>query len=178
MQILDMLVTYSPYFLILTGIILILDISEWLARHDEDWKPAVTALAVIGFIVGIVDFIILAHGWSLGVFDTATIVIFIIAALALTLAPMSKLPIAGLGALAIGGFAAFFISGFIHNMWIIAIIFILIVVIMFIFFKAIKIVIDIIGKVLGFPLISIPLGIICIIQAVLILLGLSLGIWI
>jgi hypothetical protein len=177
MQVLEALVSYSEIFLIISGLILVLDFIEWKAKKEENWKPYVTLLVVIGFFFGILDFVIVASGWSTGAFDTATIILFILAGLTLTLAPTVKLPLAGLVSLLIGGIAAFFISGFIHNTWIIAIAFIVIVAIIFLFAKAVESVLDIIGKVLGFPLISIPLGLVCMLQGALLLFGLTLSIF-
>ncbi|MEM2108899.1 MAG: hypothetical protein QW327_00175 [Candidatus Odinarchaeota archaeon] len=169
-DILSSLVSYSNIILIASGVILLLDIFEWKAGKEE-WKWKLKLLAAIGFILGILDLIVVASGWSRGIMDTATIVIFILAGLALTLAPTVKLPLAGLLALGAGGVAAFYISGFIHNTWIIAAVFIVIVAVIFIFAKAVEEVIDFIGKKLGFPAVSIILGALCIIQGILLILG-------
>lgn len=173
-DILTFLSIYSNYILIVSGIVLFLDIFEWKAGKEEDWKWKLKLIAAAGFIFGILDLIIVASGWSTGTMDTATIVIFIVAGLALTLAPTVKLPMAGLIALGIGGVSAFFISGFIHNMWVIAAVFIVIVAIIFAFAKAVEEVLDFIGKILGFPLVSIILGILCVIQGILLIFGSSI----
>ena len=172
-DILSALLNYYIIILIASGVILFLDIFEWKAGKDE-WKWKLKLLAAIGFVFGILDLIVVASGWSQGVMDTATIVIFILAGLALTLAPTVKLPLAGLLALGVGGVAAFFISGFIHNMWIIAAVFIIIVAVIFLFAKAVEEVLDFLGKILGFPLVSIILGVACILQGVLLILGTSI----
>ncbi|WEU40064.1 MAG: hypothetical protein OdinLCB4_006225 [Candidatus Odinarchaeum yellowstonii] len=167
------LVNYANIILIISGVILFLDILEW-KKSKEEWKWKLKLLAVVGFILGIIDLIVVASGWSRGVMDTATIILFILAGLALTLAPTVQLPLAGLLALGVGGVAAFYISGFIHNTWIIAAVFIIIVAVIFLFAKAVEEVLDLLGKILGFPLISMILGSLCVLQGVLLLLGSSL----
>lgn len=170
---LSTLVDYANIILIITGIILFLDILEWM-KSKEEWKWKLKLLAGIGFIIGILDLIVVASGWSQGIMDTATIVLFILAGLALTLAPTVQLPLAGLLALGVGGVAAFYVSGFIHNMWVIAAVFIVIVAVIFLFAKAVEEVLDFLGKILGFPAISVILGSLCIVQGILLLLGSSL----
>ncbi|MHA1755007.1 MAG: hypothetical protein ACTSYR_05780 [Candidatus Odinarchaeia archaeon] len=173
-DLLTVLLSYSEVVLIISGVILFLDIFEWKAGKDEDWRWTLKLLAAIGFFFGILDFVIVSSGWSTGTLDTASIVIYILAGLALTLAPTVKLPLAGLLALLIGGVAAFYVSGFIHNTWIIAAVFIIIVAVIFLFAKAVENVLDFLGGVLGYPLVSVILGSLCIVQGVLLLLGMSI----
>ena len=173
-DLLTFLVSYSEVTLIISGVILFLDILHWKAREDEDLKWTLKLLAAIGFLFGIIDFIIVASGWSTGTMDNATIAIYIIAALALTLAPTVKLPLSGLLSMLIGGIAAFYVSGFIHSTWIIATVFIIIVAVIFAFAKGIETILDLIGKILGYPLISVIIGLVCILQGVLLLTGSSI----
>ncbi len=167
------LVNYANIILIISGFILLLDILEWKESKNE-WKWKLKLLAAVGFILGIIDLIVVASGWSRGIMDTATIVLFILAGLALTLAPTVQLPLAGLLALGVGGVAAFYVSGFIHNTWVIAAVFIVIVAVIFIFAKAVEEVLDFLGKILGYPAVSVILGFFCIAQGILLLLGSSL----
>ncbi|MEM2906517.1 MAG: hypothetical protein QW739_00340 [Candidatus Odinarchaeota archaeon] len=71
-DILSSLVSYSNIILIASGVILLLDIFEWKAGKEE-WKWKLKLLAAIGFILGILDLIVVASGWSRGIMDTSRI---------------------------------------------------------------------------------------------------------
>ena len=163
--------------LIIAGLISAISIFQWLAGRDkeEEWKTTIKLAAFIGFFVGIICLIVGGTIWSMeGAADWITIALFIIVGLALCLGPIKKLPLAGIAALAIGSLVAAFVSGFFGSIKIVAAVFIVIVILVFVFAKTIETILDGVGTVLSFPLVSIPLGLICIVQGVLLLLGTSL----
>ncbi|MFX1486018.1 MAG: hypothetical protein ACFFBS_02745 [Promethearchaeota archaeon] len=180
MQIMEFFMSLADFkgpILIIAGLISAISIFQWLAGRDkeEEWKTTIKLAAFIGFFVGIISLIVGGTVWSMGVADWITIALFIIVGLALCLGPIKKLPLAGIAALAIGSLVAAFVSGFFGSIKIVAAVFVIIFILVFVFAKAIETILDGIGTVLSFPLVSIPLGLICIVQGVLLLLGTSLA---
>lgn len=180
----ETLVSWNFIVLIIGGLLA----ASWLVARvagvsSEDMSSTVEKLAMIGFVVGIIAMITVGAGIYLsshGItgetpFDMVTIVCLGLLGLVLILRPIKDLRVGAFLSLAIGllgaGFLVFFGT---DSVKLLAGVFLLL---FFVIYGAIKLVEDLyllIAETLSSPLISVGIGIVCVLQGLLELFGLSI----
>lgn len=185
----SILVNNAQFVLIIGGLIAI----SWFLEKIVKPVPVVGTPASIltkivsffGFFVGIIMVITGGASWSTQAanVDTYTIYLLIIAGLALMLKPIKDFPWAALLGLIAGGLAAgavyfFFplpetVFGF-ASIWIYLVIFLIPAVIVYMVFKFIEDILKLLGTLLASRPVTFIIGIICIAQGILMLLGSNL----
>jgi len=185
----SILVDYTPYILILGGVIAI----SWFLEKIVRPVPVVGTPASIvtkimsffGFFAGILLIITGATAWQTHApqIDIYTIYLLIIAGLALMLKPIKDFPWAALLGLIAGGLSAgavyfFFplpetVFGF-ASIWVYLIIFLIPAVIVYMVFKFIEDVLKLLGTLLASKPVTLIVGFICIAQGVLLILDKNL----
>ncbi len=183
------LVNYTPYILILGGVVAISWFLEKLMRPvPVVGKPASILTKIVsffGFFVGILLIVTGAAAWSTGTpqVDTYTRYLLIVAGLALFLRPIKDIPWAALLGLIVGGLAVGIVYFFfplpetvvgISSTWVYLAIFLIPAVLVYMVFKFIEDLLKLIGMVLGSKPVTFIVGLICIAQGVLLLLDMNL----
>ena len=182
----SILVNNAEYVLIIGGLIAI----SWFLEKLLKPVPVVGAptsiltkiMSFFGFFAGIILIVTGAAAWQTQAthVDTYTIVLLIIAGLALMLKPIKDSPWAALLGLIAGGLAAGAIYFFfplpetifgIASIWIYLIIFLIPAVIVYMVFKFIEDILKLLGTILASKPVTLIIGIICIAQGILMLLG-------
>lgn len=186
---LTLLVDYTPYILILGGVVAASWLLEKFARPapvvGEPVSGLVKITSVFGFFVGILLLVTAAAVWSAKApeVDTGTRYLLIVTGLALFLKPLKDIPWAALIGLAVGGLCVGFVYFFyplpetvygISSTWIYLVIFLIPALFAYVLFKFVEDVLRLIGTILAFKPVAIALGLICIAQGVLMLLNKSL----
>ena len=186
---LTFLVDYTPYILILGGIITISWLLERLVKPvpvvGEPTSGFMKIISLFGFFVGILLIVTAAVAWSTKAVqvDTGTQYLLIVAGLALFLKPMKDIPWAALLGLAVGGLCAGFVYLFyplpetvygISSTWVYLLIFFVPALLVYMVFKFVEDVLRLIGMILTFKPLTLALGLICIAQGILLLLNTSL----
>jgi hypothetical protein len=188
---LSILVNYTPYILILGGVIA----TSWFLEKLVKPVPVVGTPASIltkimsffGFFAGILLIITGAAAWQTHApqVDTYTIYLLIIAGLVLILRPIKDFPWAALLGLIAGGLSAgavyFFFPTLIPEtvlgisaIWIYVIIFLIPAVIVYMVFKFIEDVLKLLGTLLASKPVTLIVGFVCIAQGILLLLDKNL----
>jgi hypothetical protein len=185
----SILVNYTPYILILGGVIAI----SWFLEKLVKPVPVVGTPASIltkimsffGFFAGILLIITGATAWQTHApqVDTYTIYLLIIAGLVLILRPIKDFPWAALLGLIAGGLSAGAVYFFfplpetvlgISAIWVYVIIFLIPAVIVYMVFKFIEDVMKLIGTLLASKPVTLIVGFVCIAQGILLLLDKNL----
>jgi len=187
----SILVNYTPYILILGGVIAI----SWFLEKLVKPVPVVGTPASIltkimsffGFFAGILLIITGAAAWQTHApqVDTYTIYLLIIAGLVLMLKPIKDFPWAALLGLIAGGLCAGAVYFFfptlipetvfgIASIWVYVIIFLIPAVIVYMVFKFIEDVLKLLGTLLASKPVTLIVGFICIAQGVLLILDKNL----
>jgi hypothetical protein len=186
---LSILVDYTPYILILGGVIA----TSWFIEKIVKPVPVVGTPASIltkiisffGFFAGILLIITGATAWQTSApqVDTYTQYLLIIAGLVLILRPIKDFPWAALLGLLAGGLCAGAVYFFfplpetvvgIASIWVYVIIFLIPAVIVYMVFKFIEDVLKLIGTLLASKPVTLIVGCVCIAQGVLLLLDKNL----
>jgi len=187
----SILVDYTPYILILGGVIATSWFLEKLVKPvPVVGKPASILTKIIsffGFFAGILLLVTGAAAWQAQAtnVDTYTIYLLIIAGLVLILRPIKDFPWAALLGLIAGGLSAgavyFFFPTLIPEtvlgisaIWVYVIIFLIPAVIVYMVFKFIEDVLKLIGTLLGSKPVTLIVGFVCIAQGVLLILDKNL----
>ena len=182
------LVNYTPYILILGGVVAISWFLEKLVRPvPVVGKPASILTKIVsffGFFVGILLIVTAAAAWSTqGQVDTYTQYLLIVAGLALFLRPIKDIPWAALLGLIVGGLSAGIVYFFfplpetvagISSTWVYLAIFLVPAVLVYMVFKFIEDLLKLIGTLLGSKPVTFIVGLVCIAQGVLLLLDMNL----
>jgi len=177
-----LLVDYTPYILILGGIVAASWLLEKFLRptpivgEPVSWLIKLTSL--FGFFVGILLLVTAAAAWSLEApqVDTGTRYLLIVTGLALFLKPLKDIPWAALIGLVVGGLCVgsvyFFyplpetVNG-ISSIWIYLAIFFIPALFVYVILKFVEDVLRLIGTILASKPVSIVLGLMCIVQGIL-----------
>ena len=185
----SILVNNAELILIIGGVLAMSWFIEKLVRPVPVVGAPMSLLTKIisffGFFVGILLIVTGAASWQTQTtnIDTNTIILFIIAGLALMLKPIKDFPWAALMGLIAGGLAAgavyFFLPlpetvGGIASIWVYLIIFFVPAIIVYMVFKFIEDILKLLGTILASKPVTLIIGIICIVQGVLLLLGQNL----
>jgi hypothetical protein len=181
-----LLADYAPYVLILGGILAASWLLEKLAKPTlVAGKPASTlgkALSVFGFFVGILMLATAAGVWMADAWDTGTRYLLIATGLALFLRPLKDVPWAALVGLIVGGACVSLVYLLfplpadvfgVSSTWVYVAIFLIPALLAYVVTKFLEDLFKLIGTILSSRLVSIPLGLVCILQGILLLLGKS-----
>jgi hypothetical protein len=138
-------------------------------------KPVSRLLVVVGFFLGILVIVLAYIVFSSGHYDVFTLVILGVAGLMLLLRPVRGVRWAALVALAVGLLASYYVyNTFQVTTTVLIIVFVAAALLLYLLFKFAEDLLGIVGGILSFPPIAVVIGIICILQAILILMGTSL----
>lgn len=138
-------------------------------------KPISRVLVVIGFFLGIFALVLVYAVFSSGHYDVFTLGVLGVAGLMLFLRPVRNVRWAALVALVVG----LLVSYYTYNVFrvtttVLIIVFVAATLLLYLLFKFAEDLLGIIAGILSFPPIAVIIGIICIVQAILMLMGSSL----
>jgi hypothetical protein len=137
-------------------------------------KPISHVLVVVGFFVGIFVLVLVYETFSGGHYDAFNVGILGIAGLMLFLRPVRSVRWAALVGLAAGLLASYYAYSVVHvTTTVLIIVFVAATLLLYLLFKFAEDLLGIIGGILSFPPIAIIIGVVCILQAILILMGTS-----
>ncbi len=138
-------------------------------------KPISQVLIAVGFLVGVLALVLVYVLFSGGRYDPFTLGILTVAGLMLFLRPVKSLRWAALVALIVGILASYYAYYvFQVTTTVLIIVFVAATLLLYLLFKFAEDLLGIIGSMLSFPPIAVIIGVICIVQAILMLMGLSL----
>jgi hypothetical protein len=138
-------------------------------------KPISRALVVVGFFIGILALVLVYEVFSIGHYDVFTLGILAVAGLMLFLRPVKNVRWAALVGLAAGVLISYYVFNIFHvTTTVLIIVFVAATLISYLLFKFAEDLLGIIGGILSFPPIAVIIGILCVVQAILILMGTSL----
>ncbi|MDD3791686.1 MAG: hypothetical protein PHY74_00985 [Candidatus Bathyarchaeota archaeon] len=183
MSLLDfsMFVSLAPWVLLVGGFVALLKVYAKLRKGAQGKGQTTTGL--IGFFAGIFLLIIGVTILLANVWDTATWVLLVLTGLGLVLGPLSRIPFGAIFGLVTGALCAGLVYIFfplpatvlgISSLWIYLAIFLIPALFVFLVFKFAEEVMRLFSILLGsWPVISV-LGILCILQGILLLMGKTL----
>ena len=138
-------------------------------------KPISRVLVGIGFFVGILALVLVYQVFSSGRYDLFTLVVLAVAGVMLFLRPVKNVRWAALVGLVVGVLVSYYAYNAFHvTTTVLVIVFVATTLLLYLLFKFAEDLIGIIGGILSFPPIAVIIGILCILQAILILMGTSL----
>jgi len=138
-------------------------------------KPISHILVALGFLMGILALVLVYLLFTSGHYDPFTLGILVVAGLMLFLRPIKNVRWAALVALAVGLLASYYASSTYQvSTTVLIIIFVAATLLLYLLFKFAEDLLGAIGSILSFPLIAVIIGVACIVQAILILMGISL----
>jgi len=139
-------------------------------------KPISSVLVVVGFLIGILALVLVYLLFSSGRYDPFTLGILVVAGLMLFLRPIKNIRWAALVALVVGILASYYAyDAFQVSTVVLIIVFVAATLLLYLLFKFAEDLLGIIGGILSFPPVAIIIGILCVTQAILILIGMSLA---
>ena len=139
------------------------------------FKPISRVLVVVGFFLGIFVLVLVYEVFSRGHYDTFSLGILAVAGLMLFLRPVKGVRWAALVGLAVGLLASYYAYSVLHvTTTVLIIVFVAATLLLYLLFKFAEDLLGIIGGILSFPPIAVIIGIVCIAQALLVLMGTSL----
>jgi hypothetical protein len=166
---LDLLVRNLAIFLLVLGFTCLAPLFRGRLR------PISRVLVAVGFLLGIIALVVVYRLVSSGVYDPLTVIILAVAGLMLFLRPIRNLRWAALVAFILGLLAAYYsYSAFHVSTTVMIIVFVAATLLTYLLFKFAEDLLGIMGSILSFPPIATIIGTICIVQAILLLIGLSL----
>ncbi len=138
-------------------------------------KPISRVLVGIGFFVGILALVLVYQIFASGRYDLFTLVVLAVAGSMLFLRPVKNVRWAALVGLVVGVLVSYYAYNAFHvTTTVLVIVFVATTLLLYLLFKFAEDLIGIIGGILSFPPIAVIIGILCILQAILILMGTSL----
>jgi hypothetical protein len=138
-------------------------------------KPISHILLALGFLMGILALVLVYLLFTSGHYDPFTLGILVVAGLMLFLRPIKNIRWAALVALAVGLLASYYASSTYQvSTTVLIIIFVAATLLLYLLFKFAEDLLGAIGSILSFPPIAVIIGVACIVQAILILMGISL----
>jgi hypothetical protein len=138
-------------------------------------KPISRILVIVGFFIGILALLVAYVLFSSGHYDLFTLAILGVAGLMLFLRPVRSVRWAALVGLAVGLLASYYAyEAFKATTTVIVIVFVAATLLLYLLFKFAEDLLGVIGGILSFPPIAIIIGVTCILQGILILMGTSL----
>jgi len=138
-------------------------------------KPLSRVLVAVGFLVGILALVLVYLIFSSGRYDPFTLGILAVAGLMLFLRPIKNVRWAALVALVVALLASYYAYNAFHvSTTVLIIVFVATTLLLYLLFKFAEDLLGIIGGILSFAPIAVIIGTICVVQALLILMGMSL----
>lgn len=138
-------------------------------------RPISRILVVIGFFLGILALVLVYAAFSSGHYDAFTVGVLGVAGLMLFLRPVRNVRWAALVALAAGLLASYYAyNAFQVTTTVLIIVFVAATLLLYLLFKFAEDLLGIVAGILSFPPIAVIIGIMCIVQAILMLMGSSL----
>jgi len=138
-------------------------------------RPISRILVVIGFFLGILALVLVYAAFSSGHYDAFTLGVLGVAGLMLFLRPVRNVRWAALVALAAGFLASYYAyNAFQVTTTVLIIVFVAATLLLYLLFKFAEDLLGIVAGILSFPPIAVIIGIMCIVQAILMLMGSSL----
>jgi len=138
-------------------------------------KPISHILLALGFLMGILALVLVYLLFTSGHYDPLTLGILVVAGLMLFLRPIKNIRWAALVALAVGLLASYYASSAYQvSTTVLIIIFVASTLLLYLLFKCAEDLLGAIGSILSFAPIAVIIGVACIVQAILILMGISL----
>jgi hypothetical protein len=126
--------------------------------------------------VGILALVLAYLLYSSGGYDLSTLVILAVAGFMLVLRPVKSLRWAALVAFAAGLLCSYYAySAFHASTTVLIVVFVAATLLLYLLFKFAEDLLGIIGGILSFPPVAIIIGLVCVLQAILLLLGLTLA---
>jgi len=184
---LTMLADYTPYVLILGGVVAASWLLEKLAKPAPVVGKPVSGLVKLvsffGLFVGVLLLVTAVGTWSAHAWDTGTRYLLVVAGLALVFKPLKDVPWAALVGLIVGGTctgAVYLLFPLpetvlgVSSIWVYLAIFLIPALFAYMLFKFVEDVFKLIGMVLTSKPVALALGILCVIQGILLLLNISL----
>lgn len=186
-MVLESLASYTPFILILGGIVAISWLLEKLARPAPVVGQPISLLmkvvSLFGFFVGILLLATAVGAWSTPSVDSGTRYLLIASGLALLLKPLRDVPWAALlglivGIVCVGLVYLLFplpeaVLG-ISSTWVYALIFFIPALLAYMLFKFLEDLLRLIGMILASKPVATILGLLCIVQGILLIFGVSL----
>ncbi len=177
---LTQLVGYTPYILILGGLVeaswLLGRLVRWRSSREESEDGSEKTMSILGFFVGVLLLVTGVAVWWGQAWDLGTRFLLLVAGLALFLKPLKDVPWAALVALLVGGLcvgAVYLFLG-VSSAWIYLVVFLVPALLIYFLFKFLEDVLKLIAMVLSFKPVATVIGLTCIIQGVLLLFSSSL----
>ena len=138
-------------------------------------RPISRILVVIGFFLGILALMLVYAIFSSGHYDAFTLGVLGVAGLMLFLRPVRNVRWAALVALAAGLLASYYAyNAFQVTTTVLIIVFVAATLLLYLLFKFAEDLLGIVAGILSFPPIAVIIGIMCIVQAIPMLMGSSL----
>ncbi|MGB9023619.1 MAG: hypothetical protein WCC94_09320 [Candidatus Bathyarchaeia archaeon] len=138
-------------------------------------KPISHILLALGFLMGILALVLVYLLFTSGHYDPFTLGILVVAGLMLFLRPIKNIRWAALVALAVGLLVSYYANSAYHvSTTVLIIIFVASTLLLYLLFKLAEDLLGAIGSILSFAPIAVIIGVACIVQAILILMGISL----
>jgi hypothetical protein len=167
---LGVLLENLPFVLLLAGFICLAPLFRGRL------KPLSRVLIAVGFLVGILALVLAYLVFSRGNYDPFTLGILAVAGLMLFLRPIKNLRWAALVAFVVGLLAAYYAyNAFNVSTTVLFIVFVAATLLLYLLFKFAEDLLGIIGGILSFSPLAIIIGIVCVVQALLLLMGQSLS---
>jgi hypothetical protein len=139
-------------------------------------KPISHLLVFVGFFLGIFALMLAYELLSSGQYDTFSLGILVVAGLMLFLRPVKSVRWAALASLAVGLLTSYYVYSVFHmTTTVLVIIFFAVTLLLYLLFKFTEDLVGTIGRILSFPPIAIIIGVTCVVQAILTLMGISLS---
>jgi hypothetical protein len=139
-------------------------------------KPISRVLTGVGFLIGILAIVLVYQLFSSGKYDPFTLGILAVAGLMLFLRPIRNVRWAALVAFVVGLLAAYYAYNAFHvSTTVLIIVFVAATLLLYLLFKFAEDLLGIVGAILSFAPIAVIIGLTCVVQAILILLGQSLS---
>jgi len=138
-------------------------------------KPISRVLVAVGFLVGMLALVLVYLLYSSSRYDLFTSGILAVAGLMLFLRPIKNVRWAALIAFAVGLLASYYAHSAFHvSTVVLVVVFLAATLLLYLLFKFAEDLLGIIGGILSFPPIAIIIGVACVAQAILLMLGSSL----
>jgi len=161
------LLSYIPHILIVSGIFSL----SWLFGRVS--RSLGSLVSFIGLLIGIVALATAALSFLKSASDIVTLVLLVAVGLSLFLKPLKNLRWASLVALASGIIALYYANAYFGQLGtaVMLVIFIVVALPVYLMFKFAEDILHSVGSLLSFPPVAVTIGLLCLAQGTLLLLG-------
>ena len=161
------LLSYIPHILIVSGICSL----SWLFSRIS--RSLGSLVSFIGFIVGIVALATAALSLLKSASDMVTLVLLVAVGLSLFLKPLKNVRWAALIGVASGIIALYYANAYFGQLGtaVMLVVFIVIALPVYLMFKFAEDILHSVGSLLSYPAVAVPIGLLCLAQGTLLLIG-------